>query len=1169
MTFAPAGSKLVSRAPGFAASFDRDGVGLRFGAAAAPSTLRLRFPGATRTASPLAQHPTATTVTNLTASARPSTATAVGTLRYRSIFPGVDLRFEGRPGTLEYAFDVRPGADPSRIRLDYAGARSQAVAANGSLRIRAATQTLINSAPRAFQVIAGRQVDVPSRFVVGHEGVGFRVGAYDHARALTIDPTIGFSKTLGGSSTENATDTTVGPDGSVYVTGETFSSDFPTTAGAYDTSYNDDSGIDTFVTKLNPSGTVVWSTYLGGSERDAPAGIRVDGTGVYVAGETRSTDFPTTAGAYDTSLKGESDAFATKLSLDGTQLLWSTYLGGNGLDEGKGLDVDSAGAPYLTGVTNNGTSFPTSASAYSRTTHGSTDVFVTKLNPSGASLDYSTIFGGLGSDGTEQRLHGIDVNAEGDAYITAATTSTDLPTTAGAFDTSANGAYDGFLAEFNATGSDLLLSTYLGGSSTDEGRSVALGPDNSIYVVGVTDSDNFPTTPGAFDQTHQSGGIGDPDDGFATRFAPDGKSLIYSTFIGGHEIDTLIDVAVDPGGKAYVTGRSSSEDFPITSGSTLRGEEDAVIGQLAASNGAVLYSRFIGGRQNEVGNGVALDQNGNALVYVAGQTNSNDFSGSGQDLSIQPDAFVSAFSFAGTPSGCQDTDANGNLDNDGDGLCDSWETAGIDTTGDGYPDAKLWDTDGDGVVSSAEAADPNHKDLFLELDYMKGHKPNPNAVADVVAAFAKGDVTNPDGQPGIKLHVQVDEELPHSDEIQLDGGCASEKTPGPNVANYDDLKSLGSPAERAPKDLVTNGKRLFFRYGIFAHNQFEQGSTSGCSELPGNDFVISLGGWTKVEGHGVGTRDEQAGTLMHEFGHSLGLHHGGGDDNNCKPNYLSVMSYARQTPSAIPSRPLDYSRSELPTLDEAHLDETAGIGGAAGDQTAFGPPKVLTVAGGGAIDWDRDGALSTDTTANLDNFGKESGCTGKATTLTGFDDWSHIVYDFRGTPDYADGVHTTTGDSVEMTAEQEKIFAAIGPTTPGEGEGESPGPGPGGGGGSVLGPAGGGGSSIPGPGGSAKPTLDSAVEVKLASAAVKQTKQGRTLVLKLRAAEHVRVSGGLKHGKRTLAKLRPQSLEPGQHTVVVKLGRTAPAGQALLGLTARDDAGNVAMLKKRVTVPRS
>jgi hypothetical protein len=374
-------------------------------------------------------------------------------------------------------------------------------------------------------------------------------------------------------------------------------------------------------------------------------------------------------------------------------------------------------------------------------------------------------------------------------------------------------------------------------------------------------------------------------------------------------------------------------------------------------------------------------------------------------------------------------------DTDGDGLLDCWETSGIDFDGDGTVDLQLYDVNGDGTIQPSEDADPNHKDIYLEIDWMALHQPNATAVQNVINAFANAPVSNPDGTTGIRLHVQTDEQaVAHNTNLAFEP-CTGPATAG--VPDFDTVKnaSFGTATERASANAtnILNAKRFAFRYSLFAHNLLGLGGTSGCSELPGNDFVVSLGSWTSVGGHPVGTVDEQGGTLMHEFGHTLNLRHGGGDNNNCKPNYLSVMSYTRQIDNFfIFGRPLDYSRSALPPLNEGALVESAGIGGSAGDFTAFGPPPVQTnVNASGAINWNLDSDTADTVARDVNNLGI-GGCGASATPLQldGYNDWANLGYNFRKTIDFADGVHLSVLEAPEIDVED---AAANGPDTDGDG----------------------------------------------------------------------------------------------------------------------------------------
>lgn len=385
-------------------------------------------------------------------------------------------------------------------------------------------------------------------------------------------------------------------------------------------------------------------------------------------------------------------------------------------------------------------------------------------------------------------------------------------------------------------------------------------------------------------------------------------------------------------------------------------------------------------------------------------------------------------------------------DADGDALPDVWETNGIDADLDGTVDLH--------IEALPFNADPDRADLYVEVDFMTcavggcdpsdthTHVPAVGAIQDVVDAFAAAPVTNPDGTTGISLHAMVDEALPDAPNILF-------QSTGPGTLDdFDDIK-LGSPPDAGPCDgsfgtaaeranpncaNILAAKRLAFRYAIFGHSFSESPRSSGVSEGPGNDFMVTFGGWSLMQITSAGgQRAAEAGTFMHELGHTLGLGHGGDDDINCKPNYLSVMSYSFQLLNIDPTRPLDYSSEVLPlstgSLDEGHLDETMGIGGPAGRQAVYGVGGGWqTAPADGAIDWDNDGdgGTETDVAADVNNLGFR-GC-GKdrmgnpdpspGQTLTGFNDWAGVVYDFREAPDFADGVHDSAEPLMELTSEQ-------------------------------------------------------------------------------------------------------------------------------------------------------
>jgi uncharacterized repeat protein (TIGR01451 family) len=589
---------------------------------------------------------------------------------YRNVWPGVDLVFRGQGGTLKYELHAQAGADLSRIGLAYGGADGLSVGKGGNLLIQTPLGTLRDARPRSYQRIGGKRVPVGSRYAVksGGNAYGFALGSsYDRRHPLVIDPGIEYSTFVGGSGTDGANGIAVDGAGSAYITGRTNSSGFPTTAGAFDTSYNGGgdpiyvSVSDAFVTKLNAAGSAVeYSTYLGGATSgDSGIAIDVNETGnAYVTGSTGSTDFPTTAGAYDTTknaASGSTSPFVTKLSADGSTLEYSTYLGGSApqgfYELGSGIAVDSTGAAYVAGdaVSAN---FPTTPGAFDRTQNGSDDVFVTKLNPAGSALDYSTFIGGSSFDSAKA----VAVDGSGNAYVAAYGTSSNYPTTAGAFDTTYNTNWDAFVTKLNSSGTALSYSTYLGGTAYDEARGIAVDAAGSAYVTGHSvpnqGSTPFPTTPGAFDTTANGG-----HDVFVTKFDPAGGSLSYSTLVGGtndgfNEYSEAI--AIDASGRAYITGYTKATDFPTVRASDTTyngGAFDAFVATLGASGASLDFSTYLGGSREDNANAIAVNE-ATGRMYVAGETDSSGFpttTGAFDTTSNGGfDAFVTKFSPVGS-----------------------------------------------------------------------------------------------------------------------------------------------------------------------------------------------------------------------------------------------------------------------------------------------------------------------------------------------------------------------------------------------------------------------------------------------------------------------------------------------------------------------------------------
>lgn len=532
-----------------------------------------------------------------------------------------DIRYYIDRGYLRYDFVVHPGGNPQQIRFALEGQYEDYIQDNClvyTTRFGQVTMTELHT----YQ---GKQV-VPSGFVKQGQTYAISVGNYDPNQVLIIDPLI-YSTYLGGSGDDWGHAGTIDGDGCVYVTGETRSSDFDLTPGAFQSANG--GNFDVFITKLNPSGTgLVYSTYLGGSGYDIGFDIAIDEEDcAYITGQTLSSNFATTPGAFQPTPGGNADVFVAKLNPTGTELVYSTYLGSSGREEGRSIAVDGLGHAYVTGWTTSN-NFPTTPGAFQTTHRGGTDAFVTKLNPIGTGLVYSTYLGGNGND------VGRDIVVSlGQVYVVGETSSTNLSTTPGAFQTThGGGVYDAFVSKLNPTGTGLTYMTYLGGNATDEGYGIAIDDIGHAYVTGGTASANFTTTPGAFQPTHGGGFY----DAFVTKINPTGTSLIYSTYLGGSADDRGHGITIDSSGNAYLTGGSISANFATTPGAfqmtkSITGDLDAFVTKLNATGTMLIYSTYLGGSGDDRGLKIAID--GSATnAYIIGYTQSTDFD-------ITPEAF--------------------------------------------------------------------------------------------------------------------------------------------------------------------------------------------------------------------------------------------------------------------------------------------------------------------------------------------------------------------------------------------------------------------------------------------------------------------------------------------------------------------------------------------------
>jgi len=554
--------------------------------------------------------------------------------RFRSVYRGVDLVYHGTQGELEYDFELEPGADPSRIRMQMEGADTARIDTAGDLVLSLDGRELRHRRPAAYQYSGCCRQEVRCDYVLNrglnaptpqHPNtptlVSFRLGAYDRTRPLVIDPLLAYSTYFGGSGNDTGLDIEVDSLGGIYVAGSTVSSDFPMQNPLQSTPGGGSVRGDAFIAKLTPSGDgLEYATYLGGSGSDAALSLDLDVAGnAYVTGRTDSTDFPIVSPIQSVNRGGDSDAFVLKLNRTGSMIFYSTYLGGRGTDFGAGIAVDPEGSAYVTGFTTSD-NFPV-ANALQPLPGGPTvsgEAFVTRINPAGSSLVYSTYLGGSDVDAGQS----IDVDEDGGVFVTGFTASNSFPLTPGVVDSSrgsAPGTVEAFVTRINPFGTGLVYSTFLGGSGNDFGYGIAVDEDGNACVTGETASSDFPVA-GPLQATFGGGAR----DAFVAKVTPDGASFVYSTYLGGAGSDLGRAIAADSSGNAYVTGGTFSTNFPLAN--PLRphaGSFDAFITKINSPGTQLRFSTCLGGSSQDMGQGIAIGAVGN--TYVTGSTLSADF----------------------------------------------------------------------------------------------------------------------------------------------------------------------------------------------------------------------------------------------------------------------------------------------------------------------------------------------------------------------------------------------------------------------------------------------------------------------------------------------------------------------------------------------------------------
>ncbi|MFZ3216676.1 MAG: choice-of-anchor D domain-containing protein [Candidatus Acidiferrales bacterium] len=492
-----------------------------------------------------------------------------GRVLYRGAYPGVDIAYYGNQGELESDFILAPGADPSRIRMRVQGAKELQIAPSGDLMLSLESGSVKLQRPVAYQMIGGARREIRSGYeLLAASEVGFTLGPYDHREKLIVDPTLAYSTYLGGSG-----------NGSEY-------------------------------------------------EGDGANTVVVDGAGeAYVTGYTSSSDFPTRNPAQGNLGEGEAveNAFVSKFAAGGASLVFSTYLGGSGIDGGNGIAIDSAGAAYVVGSTNSG-NFPTQLPLPGQDSFsGGRCAFVSAFSSAGA-LTFSTYLCG----GVNDYADGVAVDSSKDIYVTGITSSANFPTV-NPVQASLAGTGNAFvtkLAAVTGNGSSLLFSTFFGGNGSDFSQSIALDGNSppNIYIGGQTTSTVFPTKNPlqATNKTSAGNATGFVAELSVPAASAGAPSVVYATFLGGSYYDNVYGIAADAAGDAYVTGLAQSSDFPLKNSlQAFDAQGDAFVAKIAAGGGSLDFSTFFGGTGNNTGSAIALDASGN--IYITGTTSAPDF----------------------------------------------------------------------------------------------------------------------------------------------------------------------------------------------------------------------------------------------------------------------------------------------------------------------------------------------------------------------------------------------------------------------------------------------------------------------------------------------------------------------------------------------------------------
>jgi hypothetical protein len=554
-----------------------------------------------------------------------------GQVKFRSVYPGIDLVYYGGESGLEYDFLLSAGADPREVVFRVMGADKVELDDSGNLSLRVAGGQIDLRRPTIYQEIGGIRHEVPGRFILrSTDEVGFSIGDYDHSRALVVDPVLSYSTLVGANNSTQVQGVAVDSAGEIFVTGTTFATNYPVVKPFQSTNKGT---TNVFVTKLNAAGNaILYSTYIGSNGFDTGRAIAVDSSGnAYLTGNIGGANFPTTPGAFMTTCTGTCNTpFVSKFLSDGS-LAFSTFMGGSNVGA-SAIAVDSAGEAYITGTAAS-SDLPTTPGCFEPNDPGllctsCNNGYIEKLNASGTALVYSTYFGAVSGNGFPPSTagSGIAVDSAGNAYLVGNTTGIPVKN---AIQSSVVGGPNAFIAKFSPDGSSLVFSTYLGGSSAyffsyagDFATGVAVDQLGNVHVVGTSSSCEFPLTLNAWSTDCVNGGY--TQKVFVSTLKPSGTQLLFSTFL---ENGFSEGIAVDLNGNTYVTGIATSNNLPLLhaiennpqAGASAPFGSNSFITELDLS-GKILFSTYLGqsggGAQTA---GIAVDSKGGIYVAGAGQ----------------------------------------------------------------------------------------------------------------------------------------------------------------------------------------------------------------------------------------------------------------------------------------------------------------------------------------------------------------------------------------------------------------------------------------------------------------------------------------------------------------------------------------------------------------------